>query len=54
MRALFTRGPHFLIYLFSPLYMLIFLAFKKKIGIYDLDLAQGTLFQAFSQWEGGV
>jgi hypothetical protein len=34
--------------------MLIFLAFKKKIGIYDLDLAQGTLFQAFSQWEGGV
>jgi hypothetical protein len=32
------EGPHFLISLFSPPYML-FLAFFYKIGIYDPDLA---------------
>jgi hypothetical protein len=33
---------------------MLFLAKKIKIGIYDLDLAFGTLFWTFTQWEGGV
>jgi hypothetical protein len=33
---------------------MIFWHFFNKIGIYDLDLAQGTFFRAFTQWEGGI
>jgi hypothetical protein len=54
MQALFTKGPYFLIFLFSfPLHF-FGAFFLSKIGIYDLDFAYGTLFWAFTQWKGGV
>jgi hypothetical protein len=51
--ALFTRGLHPLIFLFSPLHA-FFGIFFSKIGIYDPDLAKWGLFWAVAQWEGGV
>jgi hypothetical protein len=39
--------------MFAPIHTLKKIK-KYKIGVYDLDLAQGTLFQALIQWEGGV
>jgi hypothetical protein len=39
--------------IFALLYF-FFGTFSSKIGIYDLDLAQGAQFWAFTQWEGGI
>jgi hypothetical protein len=49
-----SRGAPFSDFsVFAPLHA-FFGSFFYKIGFYDLDIAQEDLFQAVTQWEGGV